>query len=414
MAHMLHIDVQQTDALYRFYRSQLLEDCVPFWLKHSPDPRYGGYLTILERDGTPHGFGKYTWTQAREAYMFSKLYNTVDRNEEWLLASRLGVDFLDAYALDEEGRAYYKLSRDGTPLYSRPWQIFAESFICLAWAEYSRAADQEEYLHKAEQLYWRIIERQKNDELGRSEYVHTPLYKEHAPSMILINTTQELREIRDDPRYSEMIRGWVDDELYTFTWDEGRVMLERIAHDGNPLLTEPEGRSVTPGHALESSWFCLREGLRCQDSSIVERSCQIMNWTMELGWDSEYGGIFNFIDCQGRPPGHQDEDWGEDQDWDSKVFWVHSEALYALLLAQRATARQVFADWYQKVHEWSFEHFSDPEFGEWFGYLRRDGSISQTLKGSVKGFFHVPRALLNCMLLLKNEEKNISETGGYV
>jgi N-acylglucosamine 2-epimerase len=128
-----------------------------------------------------------------------------------------------------------------------------------------------------------------------------------------------------------------------------------------------------------------------------------MDWSMGLGWDEVYGGIYNFIDYQGKPPGHHDEDWGEDQDWDEKLFWVHSEALYALLLAYRTSGEERFMDWYEKVHYWAFKHFPDPKYGEWFGYLRRDGSVSQTLKGCVKGFFHLPRALLKCMLLLEEE-----------
>jgi N-acylglucosamine 2-epimerase len=387
-------------ALREFYRGQLLEDCVPFWLEHSLDRRYGGYLTMLERDGSPYGTGKYLWPQGREAYMFAKLYNTVDKNAQWLEASRLGVEFLARFALDENGRAYTKLTRAGAPLYSRPGEIFAESFVVLAFAEFAKAAGQEEYLERAENLYWSILTRLQSGELDDAPGVYTPVYREHAPTMILINTTQELRAVRDDPRYSELIRRWVHDELYTFARDEQQAMFERVLLRGGVDLSEPEGRSVTPGHCLESCWFCLREGVHLQDREIIERSCLIMEWTMRLGWDPVYGGLYNFVDFAGKPPGHQDEDWGESQDWDAKLFWPHAEALYALLLAFEHTGDETCWSWYEKLHHWSFKYFSDPEHGEWFGYLRRDGSVSQTLKGCVKGFFHIPRAFLNCYLLL--------------
>jgi N-acylglucosamine 2-epimerase len=216
--------------------------------------------------------------------------------------------------------------------------------------------------------------------------------------MVLINTTQELREVEDDPRYSEMIRKWVRRELYTFAVDEHQMMFERIGVDGHPVLSEPEGRSLTPGHCLESCWFCLREGVYLADDSFIRRACRVMEWTMRVGWDQQFGGIFNFIDSKGKPPGHHDEGWGEDQDWDAKIFWVHAEALCALLYAFTTTHELKFFQLYEKVHDWSFKYFPDPEYGEWFGYLRRDGSLSQTLKGGVKGFFHIPRAFLNCYL----------------
>ena len=39
--------------------------------------------------------------------------------------------------------------------------------------------------------------------------------------------------------------------------------------------------------------------------------------------------------------------------------------------------------------------FSDPEYGEWYGYLRRDGKPTMpSTKGSTfKGPFHLPRML---------------------
>jgi trehalose 6-phosphate synthase/phosphatase len=44
---------------------------------------------------------------------------------------------------------------------------------------------------------------------------------------------------------------------------------------------------------------------------------------------------------------------------------------------------------------------SDPEFGEWYGYLHRDGRVSTRLKGNMwKGPFHLPRMLWYCWKLL--------------
>ena len=44
---------------------------------------------------------------------------------------------------------------------------------------------------------------------------------------------------------------------------------------------------------------------------------------------------------------------------------------------------------------YSFDHFSDPVHGEWYGYLNREGMRTHQLKGGpYKGCFHVPRGLL--------------------
>jgi N-acylglucosamine 2-epimerase len=89
---------------------------------------------------------------------------------------------------------------------------------------------------------------------------------------------------------------------------------------------------------------------------------------------------------------------------DMKFWWPHNEAIIATLLAWHITGDAKYAQWHKLVHDWSFAHFPDPEHGEWFGYLHRDGTPSVTLKGNLwKGPFHLPRMLWYCSELLAGE-----------
>lgn len=36
----------------KFYRNVLLDDVVPFWLRHAIDSEHGGIFTALDRDGS--------------------------------------------------------------------------------------------------------------------------------------------------------------------------------------------------------------------------------------------------------------------------------------------------------------------------------------------------------------------------
>ena len=45
---------------------ELFGNVVPFWVEHSIDREHGGYLTCLERDGTPYDTFKQMWMQWRE------------------------------------------------------------------------------------------------------------------------------------------------------------------------------------------------------------------------------------------------------------------------------------------------------------------------------------------------------------
>ena len=89
-----------------------------------------------------------------------------------------------------------------------------------------------------------------------------------------------------------------------------------------------------------------------------------------------------------------------------KLWWCHNEALYALLLACRLKNEPLYEEWYDRVHDYTFSHYPDREHGEWFGYLHRDGTLSQRFKGSSwKCCFHAPRQLLYSWQLLSEMEK---------
>ncbi|MFM7439631.1 MAG: AGE family epimerase/isomerase, partial [Snowella sp.] len=106
-------------------------------------------------------------------------------------------------------------------------------------------------------------------------------------------------------------------------------------------------------------------------------------------WDHEYGGLYYFMDAEGHPP--------QQLEWDQKLWWVHLESLVALTMGYRLTGRIECWEWYQRLHDYSWSKFADPEYGEWFGYLNRRGEVLLNLKGGKwKGCFHVPRALLLC------------------
>ena len=63
--------------------------------------------------------------------------------------------------------------------------------------------------------------------------------------------------------------------------------------------------------------------------------------------------------------------------------------------AYRDTGDEYYLNWLLKTIEYSKAHFADPEYGEWYGYLRRDGlpTMPSTKGSTFKGPFHVPRAL---------------------
>ena len=384
---------QRINELRKHYQNCLLDDVIPFWLRHSLDHEHGGYLNCLDRDGSVFNTDKAMWLQCRAIWLFSKLYNTLEPRDAWLDAAKCGFDFVAKYGFDTDGRMFFTVTCDGRPLRKRRY-LFTETFGVIACAEYAKATGDESALQRAKDLYGLITDLYRTPgALPPKTLPQTRATKSQAMPMILLATTQELRQVDSDPLYTEVIDDSLGQILNHFLKPDERALFETVGPNGE-RLDSSEGRCLNPGHAIETAWFIMHEARHRNDLSLIRSALDILDWSLEWGWDKKYGGILYFVDVEGKPP--------EQLEWDMKLWWPHTEALYALLLAHHLTGEAKYDDWYEKVHEWSFGHFPDPEYGEWFGYLHRDGSLSLSLKGSMwKGAFHLPRALLQCFTLLE-------------
>jgi N-acylglucosamine 2-epimerase len=194
---------------------------------------------------------------------------------------------------------------------------------------------------------------------------------------------------------------WIDASIAEIERDflkpDHKALMEIVAPDG-AVIDHLDGRTLNPGHAIECAWFILREGALRSDRRLIALGTTILDWMWERGWDEEHGGIRYFVDLRGLPV---QEYWH-----DMKFWWPHNEAVIATLLAWKLTGERRYAEMHRLVHDWSFAHFSDREHGEWFGYLHRDGSVSQPAKGNMfKGPFHLPRMLWYCWGLLEGSKE---------
>lgn len=388
---------ERVNSLYEFYRTELVDNCISFWLKNSLDTEYGGIFTCLDREGKVFNTDKSVWFQGRALWMFSKMYNEVERREEWLNAAKSIYDFLTEYCFDADERMFFTVTRDGKPLQKRRY-MFSETFAVIGCAEYSKASGDKTALEKAKRIYSNVLHMYRNPEVNPPKInPKTRQTKSLAVPMILLGITQSLREVDPDPAYDSLAKEFADAMLNNFLKSNEKALFETVGPNGE-RLDSPQGRCINPGHSIEASWFIMHEGIYADDKNLINKALQILDYSLELGWDKEYGGLLYFVDIEGRPP--------EQLEWDMKLWWPHTEALYALLLAHHITGDEKYEIWYEKVHEWAFSRFSDIENGEWYGYLHRDGTVSNNLKGSMwKGPFHLPRALLLNMKLLEKMKK---------
>lgn len=372
----------------QFYFDRLKNDVIPFWLKHSKDAEGGGYFTCLDREGKVYDTDKFVWLQARQVWCFSMLFNQVEKKQEWLDFAIHGAEFLKKYGRDFEGNWYFSLTREGRPL-TQPYNIFSDCFAAMAFGQLYKATKKEEYADIALHTFHNILRRQENPKGSYSKVIPgtRPLQGFSLP-MILSNLVIEIESLLPLALVETTISNAVHSVMDVFHKPELGLILENVNPDGN-FSDSFEGRLLNPGHAIEGMWFMMDLASRNGDKALIRKAVDITLKTLEYGWDKKHNGIFYFLDVKGHPP--------QQLEWDQKLWWVHMETLISLLKGYLHTGDTRCWEWFERVHAYSWEKFADPEFGEWYGYLNRQGEVLLPLKGGKwKGCFHVPRGLYQC------------------
>lgn len=381
---MTNVDFKRISSRYK---RELLENCLPFWLEHSQDKECGGYFSCLNRDGSVYDTDKFIWLQGREVWMFAMLYNNVEKNQQWLDCAIQGAEFLKKYGHDENWDFYFSLDRKGNPLV-QPYNIFSNTFACMAFAQLAKATGNDEYAQIARRIFGRILERRSNPK-GQwcKAYPGTRPMKDFALPMIICNMALEIEDILEDKSVLEQTIDTCLHEVFdVFYQPELGCMLENVSSvDGAPVDCF-EGREINPGHDLEALWFMMNLGVRRGDKALIEKCVEIALRVIERGWDKEFGGIYYFLDAKGVPQ--------QKLEWDQKLWWVHIESAIAMLKGYQLTGNEKCLEWFLKLDAYLWDNFKDKEYPEWYGYLNRRGEVLLPLKGGKwKGCFHVPRGL---------------------
>lgn len=375
------------------YRDELLNRVMPFWVKNSVDTELGGFFTCLERDGSVYDTDKFIWLQCREVWMFATMYNKVEKRQEWLDIAIQGAEFLKIHGHDGNFNWYFSLDREGNPLVE-PYNIFSYTFAVIAYGQLYVATGNEEYADIAKRTFDIVLSKVDNPKGKWSKAAKgTRALKTFDLPMILCNVALEIESLLEPDFLNSTIENCLHEVLDVFYRPEIDMIVECVSKDGQ-LVDCHEGRLQNPGHAIEAMWFIMDLGKRLNRPDLIEKAVHIALREVEYGWDKQYGGIFYFLDRLGHPQ--------QQLEWDQKLWWVHIETLITMLKGYELTGNQKCLEWFEKVHDYTWNHFVDSEYPEWFGYLNRRGEVLLSLKGGKwKGCFHVPRGLFQCWKTLE-------------
>ena len=386
--------IQYFETWAASYRKDLTQNIMPFWMKHGWDQVHGGVYTCVDRDGSLMDTTKSVWFQGRFAFVCAFAYNNVEHNEEWLKAAKSTLDFIEKYCFDEDGHMYFSITDDGRPLRKRRY-VFSETFAAIAMSEYALATGDMSYAQKAIKVFEDTQRFLATPGFLEPKFEPTVQLQSHSIIMILINVGSRIRAAINDPKLTEQIDDSISKLKKYFIHPEFKCLLESVGMNGEFVDTNLT-RTINPGHCIETSWFIMEESrLRGWDKELLDMALQIFNWSWDWGWDKQYGGIINFRDCKNLPP--------QDYSQDMKFWWPQCEAIIASLYAYLATGDDEYLYRHQKISEWTYAHFPDAQYGEWYGYLHRDGTVAQPAKGNLfKGPFHIPRMMTKSYTLCKD------------
>lgn len=373
------------------YRKDLTENIMPFWMKHGWDRENGGVYTCVNRDGSLMDTTKSVWFQGRFAFVCAFAYNNVEKNQEWLNAAKSTLDFIERHCFDERGHMYFSVTADGTPLRKRRY-VFSETFAAIAMAEYALATGDKHWAERAVEVFNDTRRFLETPGFLPAKFEDNVRLQGHSICMILINVGSCIRKVVDDPILTKQIDESIARLKKYFIHPEFKCLLETVGMNGEFIDTNMT-RTINPGHCIETSWFLMEESMwRGWDKPILDMALQVFDWSWDWGWDKPYGGIINFRDCKNLPP--------QDYSQDMKFWWPQCETIIASLYAYLATGDDKYLYRHERISEWTYAHFPDAEYGEWYGYLHRDGTVAQPAKGNLfKGPFHIPRMMIKSYML---------------
>lgn len=358
----------------------LVENILPFWLKNGIDYENGGIYTSVDRSGKIYGREKSVWFQGRALWTFSKAYNVIDKNPEYLKAAENIYNFLDK-CTDTDGRMFFTVTTDGREIQKRRY-YFSETFAAIGCAEFYKATGRADALENAHRYFDVAYECfkgiRKNDPKFNAENHN---FKALSPVMIMLATAQVLRSF-DKDKYVPIAEECLNEMLHG-GYNTEKALMENVTQNGG-FSDTPTGRIVNPGHSFEAAWFIMSEGVLTENQEAIDVAKEIIDKTYPLGWDEKHGGIIAFTDVNNNPP--------VQLEWDMKLWWPQCEAMIATRLAYLVLKDENYNKMFEQLEEYCDKYFVDKEYGEWYGYLHYDNTPSTDLKGNIfKGPFHIPR-----------------------
>ncbi len=397
---------QEFNLLRKELDNELNQNILPYWMQHSLDTNYGGFVGGINFFNKPIPKAtKGAVLNARILWTFSAAFRLTSKQTYYDIAKR-AYNYLIAYFIDKQfGGVFWELSYTGEPVNTRK-QIYALSFALYGLVEYYRASGEEQALNEAVKLFSLIekysFDKEKNgyvEAFSRNWQVLTDmrLSEKDANESKTMNTHLHILEA-----YTHLFRVYKNQRLKQALKNLIELFLEKFISNEfhlNLFFDEdwnPKSNHISYGHDIECAWLLYEAAEVLHDVVLIEKVKKIsiaMTKAVLPAVDND-GGLFNEYE-----PNHNLTD--TDKHW-----WPQAEALVGFFNAYQLSGETIFAK--QTLASWNFiKHYMiDKNHGEWFWRVNKQGIPYTTNEkaGFWKCPYHNARA---CMEILARNTDNI-------
>ena len=394
------------------YHGELFGEQLPFWNRCGIDRELGGFQCSLGYDGSRVNDDKFVWFQGRGLWVWSFIYNHLERDPAVLEVARKTKGFLLKHFPQPDGSWASMLTRQGQLLASEH-DVYGRYFAVEGLFEYAHAAGDSEAHDLALKLFKQLFREETERPGGHSATRPQGFW------MVNINIATQFLRRESDPAVSEIADRSIEAVIDKHYNPDIRLNNEQL----NPDFSRPPGEQTKSnlGHSIETLWMVMEEARRRGDDQLAGVCAERIHRHLNVGWDWIHGGLALWINVdQGGYEWPVEQVPGTDVEFRSvgeynytKTLWSLDEVLIATLLVLERSGEAWAADYFTRAQQLIDEKFSmKHKHGEPTYVLFADRRIIPPERSVRQDNYHRLRALaVNLLTLDRMKAGHNSETG---
>jgi len=365
----------ELDQYKELFRSELLNDILPYWIKYGVEKEGEGFYGAVDLDGVPVlTANKSCVLNARILWTFSAAAAVFDNHEYRMMADR-AYAYLQKHFADKEFGGYFMEVYPDNTVASDIKHTYAQAFVIYSLCKYYEFKPDAQVLSVIKDFF-HLLEKNTKDQ-NNTGYLEAftrdwKLYDENRMAdnnePKSMNTHLHIMEA-----YAALYRVWKDEKVKLRLTELLNVFMDNIIREDGHLgiffdekFNEAESSKgiCSFGHDIEASWLLMEAVEILGDEVVVCRMkplcIKMANAVEKVGVDKD-GGLF----LESTRFGSHIRT--------NKHWWLQAETLVGFMNAFEMTSDK--RHWETVKLSWDFidKHVIDHEKGEWFTKVNRLG-----------------------------------------